>query len=448
MATEKKRAISRLRTMYPLRAKVDESYSKSIEAAKAGKPTVWSMVTWWEGDPIFKAMDMSVVYPENYGAVVAASGVADKYLDRSDADGFPTHLCGYSRVNYGYTSKMVRELRGEVPPEEAPMGGLPKPALLLSSALICDARVKWFQGLGHYMDVPVWMMESVTPGVEEFFMKGGQENAVNLVKEELTQFIAFLERLLGKKMDWDKYDEVVNDTIELCRIAYETFELRKARPCPMHSRDFWSCMGAYLYLFGDIKDSIRLYKNMYDEMRDRVNAKIGAVEPEKYRVVFADLPPWHSLGFFDKLAERGWNFVVESFGYHPPIPVEDILKISDPIERQARLHVQFVTGYYEQAKQDKEYMGYMGYPYYVFARDYKCDGAFLHPLITCRSASTHHPYVQDLLMRKLKVPSLTIEGDLVDIRLFDAEEALKRAEAFEESMEHYKEERKKAGFDW
>jgi benzoyl-CoA reductase/2-hydroxyglutaryl-CoA dehydratase subunit BcrC/BadD/HgdB len=90
----------------------------------------------------------------------------------------------------------------------------------------------------------------------------------------------------------------------------------------------------------------------------------------------------------------------------------------------------------------------VAYPYLPYARDYKCDGAFLHPLITCRSASTHHRYVATMLMRRLKVPSIAIEGDIVDVRLFDPEDALRRAEAFEETMEHYREVRKKEGFGW
>ena len=41
MATEeKKKSINRLKSMYPLRAHVDESYRKGIEAMKAGEPTV------------------------------------------------------------------------------------------------------------------------------------------------------------------------------------------------------------------------------------------------------------------------------------------------------------------------------------------------------------------------------------------------------------------------
>lgn len=63
MAKEKKKVIKRLKSMYPLRAKVDETYKKSVEAMMAGKPTVWSMANWWEGDMIIKAMDLETVYP-------------------------------------------------------------------------------------------------------------------------------------------------------------------------------------------------------------------------------------------------------------------------------------------------------------------------------------------------------------------------------------------------
>ncbi|MCJ7654338.1 MAG: hypothetical protein MUO97_03395, partial [Dehalococcoidia bacterium] len=57
---EKKKVINRLKSMYPLRAKVNETYLKSIEAIKAGKPAVWAMLNFYYGDPILKAMDVEV----------------------------------------------------------------------------------------------------------------------------------------------------------------------------------------------------------------------------------------------------------------------------------------------------------------------------------------------------------------------------------------------------
>jgi hypothetical protein len=51
-------------------------------------------------------------------------------------------------------------------------------------------------------------------------------------------------------------------------------------------------------------------------------------------------------------------------------------------------------------------------------------------------------------MKVLKVPTLVLEGDIVDLKMFNPEEALGKAGPFEETMQHYREVRKKAGFDW
>jgi len=445
MAEKKKRAINRLQSMYPLRANIDNMYQKSAEASKAGKPTAWCMVNWWEADPILLAMDVELVYPENYGAACAALGVAQDYLERSDSDGFPTHMCGYARNCFGYAARM-KEL-GEIPPE-APMGGMARPVLLVSSGALCDARIKWFQALGRYLDAPVWPVELPHLGAEESQPQGINKQAIDFMVKDLTEFVVFLEDLLKKKMDWDKLDEIANDLIEINRVWHEINELRKARPCPMHSRDFWTCMNASLYPAGDPKVSLKLYQDMYDEVSSRVENKIGAIAEEKYRLVFAELPPWHDLRIFDELAERGWNFVVESWAYHPPKPIDDYDRISNPLERIATQTYQWLTGYFRDALRQGEYMGYFAYPYLEYARTYQCDGALLHPLLTCRTATNHLPLVQDRLSDRLKVPSLVVEGDIVDLKLFNHADTMRRADAFEEIMDNHRKARKEQGLEW
>ncbi len=441
---KKKRTINRLQTMYPLRANIDKMYKRGVEASNAGKPTAWCQVNWWEADPILRAMDVEVVYPENYGAVCAAAGIAQAHLERSDSDGFPTYLCGYARNCIGYAARM-KDL-GEIPPE-APLGGMDKPILLVSSGALCDARYKWFQSLGRYLEAPVWTVELPHPGVKESQAEGAYKQDINFMVEGLKEFIVFLENLLDKKMDWDKLDETINDFIELNRVWYQINELRKARPCPMHSRDFWTCMTASLYPGGDTKESLKLYQDLLEEVKDRVEKKIGAVTPEKYRLLFAELPPWHDLKIFDELAERGWNFVIESWAYHPPKPM-DYSKISDPLERIATQTYRWFTGFFENALREKEYMGYFAYPYLELVGDYQCDGALLHPLLSCRTATNHLMLTQDRLLNKLKVPSLVAEGDIVDLKLFDHADTMRKAEAFEEMMDHYQEERRKEGLEW
>lgn len=446
MAAEKKRAINTLKSMYPIRAIVDQRYKDGLEAVKAGKPVAWSMYTWWEADPILNAMDIEPIYPENHGTVCASTGIAQSYLDRSDIEGFPNYLCGYLRSCFGYTAKMVKDLRGEIP-SEAPIGGMPKPMLLVCSNIFCDARFKAFQALGRYLDAPVWVLEVPFPGVKESMMEGAYERVISFIVEQLREFITFLERLLGKKMDWDKLDEVVHVTEELCRAWHKVNELRKAIPCPMHSRDFWSAMTGCVPLAPNLKEMIGLYRNMYEEVKGRVDNHIGAVSEEKYRLLFTEIPPWFNLRFFDKLAERGWNFVIESWSYHPPIPM-DMSGISNPLERMARLCYQYVSGPFQDAIKDEEHMGYSGESFIKWCREYKCDGAVYQHLYSCRAGTHHLTYLERRLMEKLKVPSLPLQGDNVDLTLFNIEEALSKAEPFEETMEHYRKVRKEAGFDW
>jgi len=434
---EKKKYINRLKSFLPLRTKIDETYKKSIEAIQMGRPVAWAMINAWYGDPILRAMELETVYPENFGAICAAEGVAESYLNRADADGFPSHLCGYARNCLGYVSRMTKELKGEIPPE-APVGGMPKPIFLLSSNIGCDARYKWFQALGRYLDVPVWVLDMPIPGVKELFRDGVYERCIQFIVEELKEFVHFLERILGVKMDWDRLEKTVHDIEEMNRVWFEINELRKAIPCPMHSRDFWSAMPPSLFLAGKPAETLILYKEMWKEVKERVDHKVSSIQTEeRFRLLFSELPPWHSLSVFENMAERGWNFVIESWGYHPPPPL-DLSGISDPLEHIARFSFHFHTAYFKDALEEGEYYGYMGYPLLKFAREYRCDGAFFHLPLTCRSTSTHQLYLQEKMKQKLKIPSMIVSGDIVDLRLFNPAEVIKRMEPFEESMESYK----------
>ncbi|MGA2403830.1 MAG: hypothetical protein ABSG91_19340, partial [Syntrophobacteraceae bacterium] len=105
--------------------------TEAVKAHQEGHPIVWSMVNWWEGDLIAKAMGMHLVYPENYGAFCAAVRRAEPYLEISDSEGFANTLCGYARNCLGFAKTLMDN--NYAIPEGAPGGGLAKPVLLLGS---------------------------------------------------------------------------------------------------------------------------------------------------------------------------------------------------------------------------------------------------------------------------------------------------------------------------
>ena len=56
--------------------------------------------------------------------------------------------------------------------------------------------------------------------------------------------------------------------------------------------------------------------------------------------------------------------------------------------------------------------------------------------------------LQQRMLDVLKVPALVIEGDIIDVGAFNPAEAMRKAEAFEDTMEHYRKVRKELGMAW
>lgn len=420
----------------------------AYQAQMEGKPVGWSMVTWFEGELIANALGIELVFPENYGALCAALGLAEPYLERSDSEGFPTSLCGYARNCLGYAAMMAEN--NLQPPPGAPAGGMPMPAVLISSGAVCDARFKWLQSVKRYLDVPQWTLEHPHPGYNEFHAPQNKEKTVRFLVSQLRDFVAFLEHTVQLKMDWDKLEENVDTAFKTLGLAHEVDLLRRAVPSPMVSQDFWSIMIPHLYLPYD-PEAYEFYKKVYAEVRHRVDSKTGAVPDEKYRMVFAELPPWHSLGFFDQLASRyGIAMVYESWGYHAPTPIpEHELKASgDPLERIARLTYRKFTDVNEMAvNHDLEASSFVR-AFLVAAREYKADGLFCHPLMSCRAATYPLLIAKDMATDHLKVPAVVVNGDIVDLRVFNQSEALEKIEAFIEVMDHFRLVRREAEIGW
>ena len=103
--------------------------------------------------------------------------------------------------------------------------------LLVGSGAVCDSRYKFFQAVGRYLNVPVYIVESPAGGQRESLAEGAHERTVQFLVKEYKQLVTFLEKFLGKKMDWDKIGEI-QGTKELDTVWWETNELRKAQTQP------------------------------------------------------------------------------------------------------------------------------------------------------------------------------------------------------------------------
>ncbi len=452
---EKEAAVKTMKSAKTLKTAREAGYfgkkilTEAIKAQQEGQPIGWSMVTWWQGDLIAKAMGMHLVYPENYGAFCAAVRQAEPYLEIADSEGFPNTLCGYARNSLGFAKSLMDN--NYVIPEGAPGGGLAKPVLMIGSGVACDARYKWFQSLGRYLnDVPVWTLELPQTGVREYYLPGNKEKNLRFIVSELRKFVSFVENLLKRKLDYDRLEEMLGQTLKTLHLAWKVDELRKAVPSPMVAQDFWSIMMPHFYLPED-PEAYAFYQRVYEEVKNKVDNKIGAIPNEKYRMMFSELPPWHSIGFFDELAERfGVAMVIESWNYHAPTPMTkgELDGIADPLEIIARLTYHKWTEDNDVAKEFDTAPGYFNASYLRWAQDYRADGLFAHPLMSCRPATYTLMHTRNILEEKLKVPGVVVPGDIIDLRVFNPDEGISKVETFVETMDHYRDLRKQAGMTW
>ncbi len=76
-------------------------YMDAHEAKKQGKPVTW--MTGYDPVELIYAMDVAVVYPENYSALCAVTQVAPKFIEASERLGYSPDLCSYARNTIGTT---------------------------------------------------------------------------------------------------------------------------------------------------------------------------------------------------------------------------------------------------------------------------------------------------------------------------------------------------------
>jgi benzoyl-CoA reductase/2-hydroxyglutaryl-CoA dehydratase subunit BcrC/BadD/HgdB len=254
--------------------------------------------------------------------------------------------------------------------------------------------------------------------------------------EELRRFVRFLEEQTGKKMDWDRLSEIVDLTDKIWGLFYEIGQLRKAVPCPMGAEDHMTTMVPCQFMMAR-KGVYEFYKDLYAEVKYKVDNKIGIVPEEKYRLLMEGGPPWYALNTYDYFKKYGAVFAVERvYNFQLPIELLDIPKVSDPLEHIAWRKFKFTVHWHDAARR-------LGCCPDV-ARwieqidDYKIDGIVQFRNYSCRAFNLSTFTYLDILKRYRDIPSLLIEGDLADINFYSEADTHSRIDTFIEILNQSK----------
>lgn len=420
-----------------VRAIVKGMYARAAEAKARGQPVAYCMID-SQYDEILQAMDIVPVWTENYAGLCGAKRDTERFLMKAEADGYSNVLCSYARIGIGFDS--LRQELGEIPPD-SPDKGMPMPDMLLGSSAMCDPRYKWYQALGRYMDVPTYSFDVVKPPVDAD-LKEVADYYIKYQFEQLKGLVSFLERQTGKPLDRDRLWETIRRGDEVWRLWYEVDQLRRAVPSPMPSEDHFNIMVPAHFLCGTY-EAVAFFRELYDEVKNRVDNKVGVIPDEKYRLLYGGgLPPWHTMWMFNYFESMGAVFVIENV-YRIYDPVEVPARIKDPIEYIAWRSFLRRTQRFDKAKQRS------GSPIVEhlleFIDDYKIDGVVFHACRSCRATTLGQVHYKNLLQRYTDIPSMQLVSDMVDLRDYSEAQWKAQIAAFVEAVAAHKARHKKSG---
>jgi bcr-type benzoyl-CoA reductase subunit B len=380
-------------------------YIEAKSAEQTGKKVAW--IT--SGGPVepLIAMDVIPVYPENHGAMIGASKMGVDLCEKAEGMGYSSDLCSYARVDIACA-----------PTGGGPIGGLPRPDMLICCNNICGTVLKWYEVQARFFNVPLFILD--TPVCHTEFTA----EARRYVQSQINEYIAFLEQVCGKKFDFDRIKEVGKLSVEGQRLWQAVLDTAMHRPSPLSAFDAFFHLALIVTLRGT-QQTVDYYRMLLNEMRERVAQGIGAIPNEKYRLLWDNLPVWYKTKWLsEKFASQDVCLVADTYtsawcGALRYVDENDFL--GTMAECHARIYLNI--GVDEMARQVM-----------AMAEKYGVDGIIMHSNRSCKPYSFGQYDIQRIVREKKGVPTLMIEADMVDARSFSESQIENRIDAFIEIL--------------
>ncbi|MEW6264313.1 MAG: 2-hydroxyacyl-CoA dehydratase [Thermodesulfobacteriota bacterium] len=407
--TDEHREKTKIKMVKRMKEIMTNYYIEAKTAGATGRKVAW--IT--SGGPVepLIAMDIIPVYPENHGAMIGASKMGPDLCEKAEEMGYSRDLCSYARSDIACA-----------PGNGGPIGGLPRPDLLVCSNNICGTVMKWYEVQSRYFDAPLFILD--TPFCHTEFTV----EAKRYVKKQIEEYIAFLEGVRGRKMDRDRMNEVGRLAMEGSRMWQEVLDTTRHKPSPMSCFDAFFHLALIVTLRGT-PIVVEYYRGLVEEMKKRIADGIGAVPEERHRLLWDNLPLWYKTKWLsDKFASLGACLVADTYtsawcGTFQYINPDDFLDSMAEVYSRVYLNI----GVDQMAE---IVMGMVD--------KYEVDGLVMHSNRSCKPYSFGQYDILRMVQEKKGLPTLLIEADMVDERSFSESQAATRIEAFMEVIEQRK----------
>ncbi len=375
--------------------------------AQGAKPVAW--VTSGAPVELLRAFDFYTFYPENHSALCGARKVGPELCSIAEEHGYHRDLCSYARIDLGTCFSGM-----------TPVGKLPKPDLLFASNNICQTVVYWYKVLAYHWNIPLIIFD--TP----YNFKEITDEDTSYMVSQFKEMIPTLEEISGKQFVYERFQCIIRVAREASATWGKVLGTMKARPAPMTIFDAFGHLAPIVSLRG-LPVALKYYRSLLGELEDRVEKGVGAITNERKRLMWDNIAIWYKVrDLSDIFAKYGMNFVTATYT-NAWAETVSLLDTNYPFESMAKAYSLVILN--NNLNHRLELMQRL-------IKEYQVDGLVIHSARSCKPYSVGQYDLKRLLMKRLGVPSVIIEADITDSRVYSEEQTRTRLEAFFEAMGH------------
>jgi benzoyl-CoA reductase/2-hydroxyglutaryl-CoA dehydratase subunit BcrC/BadD/HgdB len=345
---------------------------------------------------LLNAMGITSCFVEFVGAVLAATGTADPFLEEAEQAGFVGDTCGYHRTVMGAARKNI----------------MPEPDFLIATTCPCSGGIAIMENLADLFNKDLFVLN---------VPQQDSEQNVAYLADQIRDMVKFVTRHTGEPLDEGKLRQAVENTNRARKIMQDVYQLAQNVPSPTDGR-LLTNFGLVMPLFCGTEAAVEIAQAYKDEFTARVDNGIPGVPDEKLRLLWIQ----NRIQFNNPLVE-----LLEK-EYRANIVSDELNDIFwDPIDPQdpypgmARRAIAIPLNGSIQRR-----IGHLQ----KLARDYRLDGAINPCNWGCRQGTGARGLISDGL-KEIGVPVLNLEVDCVDKRNFAEGQLRTRVEAFIEMLE-------------
>ncbi|MCP4130873.1 MAG: 2-hydroxyacyl-CoA dehydratase [bacterium] len=275
-----------LQALKPYYSAAREQIEQILDAVKNDKPIVW--VEWSVSSMILRGFDAVTVCPEGFMGLGYS-------IDKEFSYMFLDAAANIGVLNEGCSS------------QKGAMGAfllnqLPKPAAIVATTLPCDSGISIYQNFKYHTNAPLFVLDAPYDR---------DDDSVKFFGKQFNGLIAFLEKHLNQKFNWDTFTESVKEYNKFSEYAFEITQMGRNTPCPYSSTiltSLWFMRGQ----FSGTKYLTQMAEQLYSKARENAAENRGIVKEEKIRVLWSDVPLSSSI-IYPWLADKYGAVVISDF---------------------------------------------------------------------------------------------------------------------------------------